>query len=145
VRTDQVAKIALTVALVSLLGNYAQFLHARAKTRAQELEVARLHIEHRKESMLERAAAFYTLVLGSQSDVPSSHRSGMEGDEYKVEYAVQIPQQKHDEFAKWMSGAKPPQFSVNARAYAHESALRLVQSNGREVEELYETFAITLR
>ena len=91
--------------------------------------------------MLERAAAFYELVLGIKH-MPFSERSGMEGGEYKVEYAVRIPQQRQQEFTEWMAGAKPPQFTVDAPAYSHESAARLVQDNGRETEELYERFAM---
>jgi hypothetical protein len=143
-RTDQLAKIALTVAAVSLIANYIQFLHGRAQIQVQRVEVLRLHIEHRKEAMLERAAAFNELVLGRKQGMLSSERSGMEEGEYRIEYAVRIPQEKRREFEQWMAGAKPAQFTVAARAYSHESATRLVQDNGREVEELFEKFAIAL-
>jgi catechol-2,3-dioxygenase len=143
-RTDQLAKIALTVAMISLVGNYLQFMRTRAQGQRHDVEISRLHIEHRKESMLERATAFYELVLGMRQGMPVSERSWMEQGEYRIEYAVQVPERQRQEFEQWMSGAKPPQFAVPARSYRHESAARRVQSDGREVEELFEKFAIAV-
>lgn len=144
-RMDQLAKITLTVAAISLAANYVQFLHSRARDRAHQVEISRLHIEHRKESMLERAAAFYELVLGSEAHMLYSQHTGMEGDQYKIEYAVRIPQLKRQEFEEWMAGAKPPQFAVAARGYSHESSARPVQGNGPEAEELFEKFTLAAR
>jgi hypothetical protein len=141
--TDRLAKIALTVAAISLGANYLQFLHARALARAHQFEVTRLQIEHRQASMLERAAAFHELVLDTRDGTLYSAHSGIEGDEYRVEYAVRIPQERRQEFEQWMSSAKLPEFSVAARSFSHESALRPVQG-GRDGEELFEKFAIAV-
>jgi hypothetical protein len=43
-RMDQLAKTALTVAAISLIANYIQFLHGRAQTRTHQMEVSRLHL-----------------------------------------------------------------------------------------------------
>jgi hypothetical protein len=95
--------------------------------------------------MLERAAAFNELVLGSKQSMLSSERTEMEEGEYRIEYAVRIPQEKRQEFEQWMGSAKPAQLTIGRAYYnSHESATRLVQDNGREVEELYEKFAIAL-
>jgi hypothetical protein len=144
-QTERVAKIALTVALVSLLTNYLQFLQSRAQTQAQQWEISRLQIEHRKESMLERAAAFHQLVLGHEHGMLTSERSGKDGGQYEVEYAVKIPRENSREFVEWMAAAKPPEITVYAPAYSHESSTRLAQVDGREVQELYEKFAIGVR
>ena len=144
-RTDQLAKIALTVAAISLAVNYVQFLQSRAQTRAHHIEIARLHIEHRKETMLNRAAAFHELVLGAQGDMKFTANSGLTDDEYKIEYAVRIPELKRQEFEAWMASAKPPQFAVPARGYSHVSAGRRVQTESGEAEEMFEQFVIAAR
>lgn len=140
--TDRLAKIALTVAAISIGANYLQFLHARSLARAHQFQITRLQIEHRKESMLERSAAFHELVLGTKDGARFSTRSGIEGDKYRIEYAVRIPQQRRQEFEQWMADTKLPEFTVAARSFSHESGLRLAPDNGREGEEMFEKFAL---
>jgi hypothetical protein len=144
-RTDQLAKIALTVAVISLAVNYVQFLDSRAQTRAHQIEISRLHIEHRKETMLDRAAAFHELVLGNKGTMQFTANSGLAEGEYRIEYAVRIPDLKRQEFEAWMASAKPPQFSISARGYSHESAGRRVQTETGEAEEMFEKFVIAAR
>jgi hypothetical protein len=142
-RMDHMARIALTVAAVSLIGNYLQFSHARAQTRAHQLELTRLHIEYRKQAMRERATAFNALVLGSKLPAQFSDDVASDGNFYRTEFAVRVPQQKQEEFIEWMAAAKPESFTIFGSESSHEAAYRLVQQNGREVGELYEKFSVT--
>lgn len=142
-RTDHLAKIALTVAAVSLIANYLQFSHARTQAEAHQLELTRLHIEYRKLAMRERATAFNALVLGTNLPAQFSESVAAERNVYTTEYAVRIPQQKEEEFIEWMAAAEPEPFTIFGRESSHEAAYRLVQENGREAGELYEKFSVT--
>jgi hypothetical protein len=149
-RTDHLAKIALTVLAVSLIGNVLQFAHARVlakahdnQAQAHQLELTRLHIEYRKDAMRERATAFNALVLGSNLPAHFSDSVATEGNYYKTEYAVRIPQEKEKEFIDWMAAAEPEPFTIFGRETSHEAAYRVVQENGREVGELYEKYSVT--
>jgi hypothetical protein len=141
-RTETMTRLALTVAAMSLIGNYLQFLNVRAHTRAHEMQITRLQIEHRMRAMRDRADAFYALVLGEGDSAPHSDRSGMDADEYQIEYAVRVPEQKEQEFIEWMAAEQKTPLTVSARGYGHESAYRIVKDNGRDAGELYEKFSI---
>ncbi len=142
--TNRLAKIAMTVAAVSLVANVIQLSQARSQARAQQWEIARLHVEHRKNSMFERAAAFHEFVLGGRHKMVSSERSGMDSGAYKVEYAVQVPQDKQPEFEQWMAGAKlSPIVFPPSRGQGSESGMRLVTKSGRESVEMFENFEMT--
>ena len=141
-RTETMARLFLTVAAVSLIGNYLQLMQRHANTKNHELQITRLQLEHRMTATRDRAEAFYTLVLGQDDSTPYSDKSLMNANAYKIEYAVKVPELKEQEFIAWMAAAKKPPLTASARGYGHESAYRRVERDGRDVGELYEKFSI---
>jgi hypothetical protein len=144
-RKDDILKVMLTIAVLSLIVNVIQYGSARATEHA----VAREYVSDRVKAMETRANAFYMLVLENQNPLALRYSLNDREDELIVEFGVRVPCEQQERFLRWMkdwdAGFRDGRSARVTGYTGGESGYRTFKENGKEIGEIYEKMSFSWR